>query len=216
MTDLSPKARALIRSGRDAYRPRAADRARIDAALSERLGPDAVDAAPHAAAATRHVVTWKIAAGLMLTVCVLGVPTYMVLRPAAKSSPPPPATTTSAPPPEVRSTTIDPTPGEKATPALPTQNHAPPPPRSRNQLSREVALLSRATTALHAGDASAALQALDEHQRKFPNGVLREERRAARAIALCSLGRFNEGRAELERLTPNSPEAARARELCDR
>jgi hypothetical protein len=78
-----------------------------------------------------------------------------------------------------------------------------------------VALLSRATSALRAGRAAEALKALDEHRRKFPNGTLSEERRAARAQALCSLGRIDEGRAELSLLAPRSPAAARASQVCD-
>jgi hypothetical protein len=59
------------------------------------------------------------------------------------------------------------------------------------------------------------LNALDEHQRKFPNGVLNVERRAVKAQALCSLKRVSEGRAVLARLEPHSPAAARAKQLCD-
>jgi hypothetical protein len=64
-------------------------------------------------------------------------------------------------------------------------------------LAREVALLSQATGDLHAGRASDALKVLDEHQRRFPNGILNEERRSARAQALCSLGRRSEAETEL-------------------
>jgi len=60
-----------------------------------------------------------------------------------------------------------------------------------------------------------ALKALDEHRRKFPNGFLTVERRAARAQALCSLQRVGEGRAELARMAPDSPAAARSRQVCD-
>jgi len=77
-----------------------------------------------------------------------------------------------------------------------------------------VALLSRATSALRAGRAADALTLLNEHQHKFPKGVLSEERRAAKAQALCSLGRQTEGRAELARLAPHSPAAIRAQQAC--
>lgn len=78
-------------------------------------------------------------------------------------------------------------------------------------------LLSRASAELHAARPAAALEALDEHERKFPKGVLRQERAAARVKALCALGRLEEARAELARLTraaPGSPHAARAAEAC--
>jgi hypothetical protein len=78
-----------------------------------------------------------------------------------------------------------------------------------------VALLARATSSLHAGRPADALKVLDEYQRRFPKGLLAEERRAARAQALCSLGRQSEAETELARLAPQSLAAARARQACD-
>jgi TolA-binding protein len=89
--------------------------------------------------------------------------------------------------------------------------------RPADRLAQEVALLSRATTALRSGRPEEALKALAEHQRQFPKGVLTEERRAARAQALCTLGRHGEARADLSTLAktaPQSPQAARARQAC--
>jgi hypothetical protein len=77
--------------------------------------------------------------------------------------------------------------------------------------------LSKATGALNAGRAGEALKALDEHQRKFPNGALTEERRGARARALCTLGLRSEAEQELARLArsaPSSPHLLQARKLC--
>jgi len=91
--------------------------------------------------------------------------------------------------------------------------HRPP----RDRLAQEVAILSRAAGYLEAGRPSDALRAIDEHQRKFPNGVLKEERYAARVQALCALGRRDEAAAELahlSRLAPDSPQVARARQSC--
>ena len=88
------------------------------------------------------------------------------------------------------------------------------PSRSEDHLAREVALLSRASSELLAARPAAALQALDEHARRFPDGVLSQERAAARARALCALGRTKEGQAELAKLTPGSPHAARAAKAC--
>src|SRR6185369_7565739 len=92
---------------------------------------------------------------------------------------------------------------------------SPPAPPVQDRLAEEVALLSRATSALRAGRAAEALKFLDEHQRKFPKGVLGVERRGARAQALCALKRVGEGRAELARLAPQSPAAGRAKQVCD-
>jgi hypothetical protein len=92
---------------------------------------------------------------------------------------------------------------------------APTPSVPRDSLAQEVLLLSRATSALRAGHAGEALKALGEYQRKFPSGALTEERRAAKAQALCISKRVSEGRTELAHLAPGSPAAARARQVCD-
>jgi hypothetical protein len=218
MTDLSSKARALIRTGRSSFRPRESDRARIESALRERLGPDALTSETLPTTASKMVASWQAASGLALIVGVAGITAFMLLRHTGSNSQPRPqpaptitrpAPTPSTPPQSQASPPVD-----RTSVAKVEARDAPHQPHPRDRLSREVALLSRATSALHAGDPSAALRALDEHQRKFPNGMLSEERRAAKALALCSLGRFDEGRSELAHLTPRSPEAARARDLC--
>jgi hypothetical protein len=84
-------------------------------------------------------------------------------------------------------------------------------------LAREVAILSRAGSELHAGHPFEALKELEEHQRAFPRGALAQERSAATIQALCALDRKNEARAELAqlaRLAPSSPHEARARRTC--
>ena len=89
--------------------------------------------------------------------------------------------------------------------------------REPSSLSEEVALLSRAETDLHAGRFESALRSLDEHERRFPHGALEQDRMAARAQALCALGRTAEAQAPLERLArtaPNSPNEERARQAC--
>lgn len=89
--------------------------------------------------------------------------------------------------------------------------------REPSRLSEEVALLSRAETDLHAGRFESALRALDEHERRFPHGALEQDRMAARAQALCALGRTAEAQVPLERLArtaPNSPNEERARQAC--
>lgn len=63
-------------------------------------------------------------------------------------------------------------------------------------LQAEVALIERATTALRGGDGAKALGILAEHATRFPSGQLAGERRAYRAVALCSAGNLPQGRAE--------------------
>ena len=74
----------------------------------------------------------------------------------------------------------------------------------RDRLAEEVALISRAEAALRAGKPAVALDVLNEHERKFGNGLLAEERIAARAQALRALGRNAEADAQLSLLSPNS------------
>jgi len=76
-------------------------------------------------------------------------------------------------------------------------------------------LLSSATSQLSSGQAAEALLELDEHQRRFSNGVLSYERNAAKARALCMLHRFSEGRAMLAQLGGGTVLAARVTEVCD-
>jgi hypothetical protein len=72
---------------------------------------------------------------------------------------------------------------------------AAPPAGHGSTLSEEAALLERAQRALSAKNPGLALMILDEHERRFAAGALREEREAARVLALCGLGRVNEARA---------------------
>lgn len=81
----------------------------------------------------------------------------------------------------------------------------------------ELGLLRAAHTALREGAPGAALGQLDEHARRFPDGMLAAERRAARALALCALGRVAEGSVEADAFLaahPGSPLAARVRTAC--
>jgi hypothetical protein len=215
MNGLSPKARALISASRPALRPTPADRERIEAALRSKLGGDALPGA-EGVQLTSRVATWKITAAAALGICLLGSVALRVAQPEPAQptlGPPAPSALPQAPvepaaapvlPPQP--TAADPTPTPKQKPRARTS--------AQDQLALEVELLSRATSALHAGDASHALQTLQEHQRKFPNGSLRQERSIAKAQALCSLGRLQEGRAEIELLPANAPATLRARQRC--
>jgi hypothetical protein len=227
MAALSPKARALVQAGRDAFRPADADRARIEAALEARLGPGALpkDAPPAPAAGNLPAAAgWHSVARLAIGVGLLGGAGFLVLRPGGNHPAPPPdhpfpAALTSAIAPAPLA--IEPAqPPQEAAPAEPanTASGEPPAsklPRSRDSLAQEVLLLSKAASDLRAGRPAEALKALDEHQRRFPHGTLGVERRAAKAQALCALKRVSEGRAELVHLAPGSPAAAHAKQVCD-
>lgn len=220
MADLSPNARALIEQSRSALRPNAGDRERIESALRERLGPDVLSAdapsSPSVGLASTRAL-FRVAIG----VCVVGGGVALwALRPNASplhsTSAPAPGVHLPNPPLSAAPTAPEPESIEPSAPsgplaALPASGA----PRKRDPFAQEVALLARATEQLHLGNAGKALRALQEHQRRFPNGTLSEERRAAKAQALCLMQRVREGRAEQSGLEPNSPAAARAREVCD-
>lgn len=84
-------------------------------------------------------------------------------------------------------------------------------------LEAELVLLGRAQNALKGGQPNEALGALEDHARRFPNGVLAVERSGVRTVALCQAGRLAEGRAAAKsylRLVPNSVLSKRIRIAC--
>lgn len=85
---------------------------------------------------------------------------------------------------------------------------------ARDTLAEEVALLARAETALHRGKPALALEILNEHERRFGVGLLAEERIAARAQALCALGRTAAADAQLSQLSPKSLHGEPSRQAC--
>ena len=100
--------------------------------------------------------------------------------------------------------------------AAPEPSPAPDP--SPETLADEIGLIRRAHAAARAGDHQGALRALAEHATRFPSGVLRAEREAARAIALCEGGSPVEGRAAARRFGeahPGSPLRARVARACE-
>ena len=124
-----------------------------------------------------------------------------------------PVVTHAAPPASnVESADVPPSALAPEPPATPTRKTA-----TVDPLAEEVAILSKATSALRAGSPTEGLRLLDEHQRRFPKGRLAEERRAARIQALCALGKLSAAEAELARLaqsSPRSPHLARAQRAC--
>lgn len=84
-------------------------------------------------------------------------------------------------------------------------------------LSQETRLVRDANSATRAGDPARALALLDEHARRFPRGVLVEERDAERVLATCAAGRRDEARALASRFLrtyPGSPMSGRVKSSC--
>jgi hypothetical protein len=162
------------------------------------------------------------------------------------SSPPPPAVETQIPAVNVRTVErqgeVFPSKGENAPPSTPKTETSETPPvddtvvtnskrtgsptvTTKNQaysastgnLEAELVLIGQAQRALKAGQPGEALRSLDEHQRRFPAGVLSFERAGVRTVALCQSGRLDEGRTAARnylRKVPNSVLSKRIRVAC--
>lgn len=246
MSRLSPEAEQLVRAGRSALRSSDADRERVFGGLLQREAGNleteqGMQEPSHTPAAVR-ATPWKIMS-MVVGLGVAGAGLFFTVRPqppASRQVPGPAAVSTSQPAPAVLPVPSPPVDiaaaaptqpvsappslvGElreeslAATPRVPPVRSLPSKPRSADSLADEVALLSRASVELHAARPAAALEVLDEHERRFPKGLLTQERAAARVRALCALGRTEEARAELARLArtdPGSPHLARWAQGC--
>ena len=86
--------------------------------------------------------------------------------------------------------------------------------READTARAEARLVGVAREALQRGDAGRALSVLEDAQRRFPNGILLQEREALSISALAALGRKTEAAARAGaflRVFPNSPHADRVR-----
>jgi hypothetical protein len=88
-------------------------------------------------------------------------------------------------------------------------------PSALSTLHDEAALLQSAQRALAAQQPDQALATLAEHERRFPAGVLREERQAARILAYCGVGRVDEARALVRTFAHSSPRSVLIPRLAD-
>lgn len=91
-------------------------------------------------------------------------------------------------------------------------------PIAASTVAEELRLVRAAQSQLSAGRAEGALATLAEHARLYPQGALREERAAARVLALCALGRSEQAKSEADafvRAAPHSPYAGGLRRPCE-
>jgi hypothetical protein len=118
----------------------------------------------------------------------------------------------------------------RGAPPSPPERHGPPeaapapvpsaaaPPRAATPALREqLELLARAQRALRDGRAREALELLDSQRATLASSALGEEYAAARAVALCDVGRREEARAAARaflRSFPRSPLTPRVRAVC--
>lgn len=129
--------------------------------------------------------------------------------PEAPAAEPPAAAAPEAPAPAPAS------PGRAGASARPSASAGDAPPR--DPLVDETQELREAHGALQSGDPQKALKLLDEQATTYAGGQLREEREAARVLALCKLGKQDEARAKIAdflRDHPGSPLEGRVRGGC--
>jgi hypothetical protein len=235
MRDSNPDTAALLRAGREAFRPQASDRERVLRSLAGALGEGALlDEAKHVGppkgtAGVDRVLAkgWALAgAGALAVGAVVAVVAHSwTTTPSRTMSPATLSVPAASPAP---SAAVPVPPNAEEPPALPREEkveslpgtaraRSSPAPASPDSLPEEVRLLSRAAQQLSAGHADQALRTLEEHERRFPGGALAEERLAARVQSLCALERTAEARAALAKLAgayPQSPHLDRARRSC--
>lgn len=218
MASLSPRAEELTRATRLAFEPSADDRQRVYEALLPKLRSSLLGAGSSGASGAARGILAK-ASAVLVALGIAGGALHLGSRPEPESPKTSVAPPDQAPPPSPPTPVNDVL--ERAVPESPRAEvagkRATRRVRVADDLAQEVAILSQASSELHAGRPGDALKALEEHQRRYPSGALAEERTAARIRALCALGRVNEAQSELTRLsqsTPESPHLARARKAC--
>lgn len=126
-------------------------------------------------------------------------PPAVMVAPAVKPPPDPPPATVQQPAKKAR--------------AAPSKGTTPP----ASDLAEETRLLARARARLRAGSPNDALAPLAEHQTRFPDGQLTEDRMVLRAQALCEAGDRPSGRkaaAALRKAFPASSHLPRVDRTC--
>ena len=237
MTELRSETQALLDLGRAGDDPSDAAIARNRRQLELKVGGAALGTAAVTGSATKALA----ASGRlkMLAICgavavaSVGLGGYALERSSAEPSSKPAALTTpcapenatqrgqatQTPPPEAVVAEAEATPPElEATSVAPS-------PRSAGaaksaapaSIQSEIELIRGAQKQLHRGEARAALALLAEHARRFPGGVLAQERDASLVSALCQTGDVAGARAQAERFlqrSPQSPFAERVKKSC--
>jgi hypothetical protein len=127
-----------------------------------------------------------------------GVATVTTVAPAARSSAPTAGDPPAPPPAEPRRA------GAGGGPPSSPSAHEP---GRDTSLSAERRLLDEAQRALAEGRGSAALDAIDRHERAFPRGRLAEEREGLAVRALARAGRADEARARAARFRAAHPDS---------
>ncbi len=240
MSSLSPEARSIIDAARSGEDLGVDARARVKRSLMIATGvaaagtsaATATKAAAGAAATTTASIPMAGGVGLVtkvgVSVLLVGVVGVGAQRILSDDVPAPAATgvasvARSALP--VPSPTAQPTGVSGVLAPKPVASDDAPEPAAKERVARpmassiaaETALLQQAQSELQSGEPERALELLDQHAREHASGTLREERQAARVLALCRAGRAEQARAEARRFAaefPRSPHRARVLSAC--
>jgi hypothetical protein len=222
-------ARDLLERARDAHDPTAADRARVRRKLAVRV---VAGSAALGGMAKASMLGSSTLLKIALPLVILGAAGAYAVHAARVQAPAPipTASTIEVPaivaPPQVaaEATTVVPPPATTEAPAItapPVVSHAAQHPKPRVEappdLDAENLLVTEAQGAIQRKDFATALAKLDAYDRAFHAGILVEEARAARVVAVCGAGRTAEaqtlGRVFLATY-PRSPLAPRVRTSC--
>jgi hypothetical protein len=155
--------------------------------------------------------------GAVLAAAVLGVTWW-----PASPTPPAPSPVAAAPEVPVVANAVQPTPIESAAAPVPSALAPPPKPSSASASSSgpvvddgsEVMMLDQARAALGA-DPSRALALTIEHARRFPRGMLAQEREFIAINALVNMGRQSEARARAESFAAHFPGSVHRGRIAD-
>jgi hypothetical protein len=219
--DLEDEVRALLRPAREPLDPPVEVKARALRRLSLALalpfgggggggGAGGGQPSPAAASGLGRLLAARVPAWSLLASFVAGAMVARMATPSQAPKLPPPiasAVTMAALPPLDTGARPIPIPLPSARPVAIAAPPSAPPVRAapsiasgragNDDLEAERALLDVARTALGRGDGSNALRAAEEHGRRFPRGILAEEREAMSIQALRLLHRDDEAEARL-------------------
>jgi hypothetical protein len=211
----------LFRDARRALSPTATDRARVRERIAAKLAAGAVVASvaattTKAAATTKTAFVAKIIAAVVLAT---GAATAVVVPRVFAKQEPVRAVVTAPPTKRAIARIAEKPRASQPAVILPAEVAPSPrpvavrPPSSTAASVDEVALVAEIDGALRSRDAVRALALAADHERRFPKGLLVEEREGARVIARCMNGSRSGADAFLT-AHPRSPMRARITAAC--
>lgn len=223
--ELDLEARRLLELTRAGRTPSAADKQRVERALSRTLGLaafSAVAGATSTASAKSSVVALPVKWALGVAIPVLaaaGAASYFHSRapeaPTSQVAPRAPVVAPLPAPPEPPAPTESPT--RAVAPPVPAPEPAEAPsarravlsekPKVKETLAAELDLLHDAQSKWRNRDANGALALLAEHRKRYPRSELRLEREALRVLCLCAAGRPAEAKEVASRTFKNAPKS---------